>query len=218
MEQGWENIWLSKLQELLSVPKRLQSVVGRRGDAMQCVNMPLPTLYLFFFFLIYLFETCYWGQIENGHIFPKWIQFLNFNIWYVVFVLFSIKCRFLNVHVIHFCSFFYFFLHLAQRPNIFGNGVVCGEGVNHWSLLVSRTQLFKIILWTTSFTFNCVLGVIGKWCSCLHISKRSNVWWDLFIYFNCNICFLQWFNFLFNTFISTVFFCYCTYGDILRWT
>ncbi len=81
IRQEWVQIPTPKLQKLITLmPRRLQTVLKRRGDATPWQTWPCPNY----------FETCSRHQIWNELILCKFFFFLSLNI-YVICVLLCIK-------------------------------------------------------------------------------------------------------------------------------
>ncbi len=82
IRQEWDNIPIPKLEQLVSsVPRRLQTVIKRRGDA-TVVNMALSQLF---------WDVLMPWNLKSTYFSLKMINFFSLNIWYVIYVVFWIK-------------------------------------------------------------------------------------------------------------------------------
>lgn len=98
MKQEWERILTTKLQQLVSVPRRLLSVVRWRSTV---VNIPLPTTLL----------DCVAGiNFKTSDYLQKTIKFISLNIKYFVCVVHSIEYLFANN-----CSLFSFTFYTTSQ-------------------------------------------------------------------------------------------------------
>ncbi len=171
IRQEWDNIPIPKLEQLVSsVPRRLQTVIKRKGMPHSGKHGLVPNF----------FRCLMPWNLKSNYFSLKMIHFLSLNIWYVIYVVFWIK--YWNLKLPHHCILFWFTICTVSQ--LFWNRVcICQylmtnliDSISPWGKVVQNEEIYHMI-WRSSVCVNI-------WtCSTIwgHFLYKYCVFWQLFL-------------------------------------